>query len=54
MSRATGTASGYTVAVTAAVTGDAFTIVNSNGTFTHSCSAGTGYGHPGGCVAGTW
>ncbi len=38
LSTATGSASGYTVAATAAVTGDAFTIVNANGVITRTCS----------------
>ena len=54
LSTATGSASTYTVVATAAVTGDTFTIVNSNGTVKHSCAAGTGPGHPGGCLGGTW
>ena len=55
LSTATGSAGGYTVAATAAVTGDAFTIVNANGVITRTCSSpGTGSGDPGGCAAGTW
>ena len=54
LSTATGSANGYTVVATAAVTGDTFTIANNTGTVTHSCTAGTGPGHPGGCLGGTW
>ena len=55
LSTATGSASGYTVVATAAVTSDKFTIVNANGAITRTCSSpGTGSGDPGGCAAGTW
>ena len=54
LSTATGSAGGYTVAATAAVTGDAFTIINANGVITRTCSTGAGGGSPGGCAAGTW
>jgi type IV pilus assembly protein PilA len=55
LSTATGSGSGYTVVATAAVTGDAFSIVNANGVITRTCSSpGTGMGDPGGCAAGTW
>ncbi len=54
LNTATGSGSGYTVVTTAAVTGDRYTIVNNNGTISHSCSAGTGSGQPGGCLGGTW
>ena len=55
LSTATGAATGYTVVATAAVTGDAFTIVNASGAITRTCSTpGTGSGDPGGCPAGTW
>jgi type IV pilus assembly protein PilA len=55
LSTATGAAGGYTVVATAAVTGDAFSIVNANGVITRTCSSpGTGMGDPGGCAAGTW
>ena len=49
LSSATGLASGFTVVATAAVTGDTFTITNSSGTITRTCS-GTG----GGCPSGSW
>ena len=52
LSGATGAANGYTVVATAAVTGDAFTIVNANGAISRTCTAGSG--GPGGCPAGTW
>ena len=52
LSTATGAATGYTVVATAAVTGDAFTIVNASGAITRTCTAGSG--GPGGCPAGTW
>ena len=54
LSTATASTGGYTVAATAAVTGDTFTVVNNNGKVTHSCTAGSGSGSPGGCVGGTW
>ena len=54
LSTATGSATGYTVVATAAVTADAYTIVNANGAITRTCSTGSGGGSPGGCAAGTW
>jgi type IV pilus assembly protein PilA len=47
--------SGYVVSATATSTGDAFTISESSGTETNTCTDGTGGGHPGACPAsGTW
>ncbi len=48
-------ATGYTISSVAANTGDTFTITNSNGTVTRTCTAGTGGGQPGGCPSnGHW
>jgi type IV pilus assembly protein PilA len=49
LSVATGSASGYTVVVVAGPSGDQFTVVNSNGTITRSCSGSTA-----GCTGGSW
>jgi type IV pilus assembly protein PilA len=47
--------SGYTVSATALHTGDTFSIVESDGSQTDLCHAGSGGGSPGGCPAsGTW
>ena len=40
---------GYTVVSTATTTGYAFTITNTSGSVTRTCSAGSGGGNPGGC-----
>jgi type IV pilus assembly protein PilA len=46
---------GYTVASTAASTGDKFFVTLSSGSVTRSCTAGSGGGNPGGCPSGgTW
>ena len=45
---------GYTLVATAQSTGDVFSLTDTNGVVTKTCSAGTGSGNPGGCVAGTW
>jgi type IV pilus assembly protein PilA len=51
----TGSTTGYTVVATATSTGDAFTITESNGTETNTCSVGTGGGNPGACPSShTW
>ncbi len=50
---AAGTSS-YTVVSTAKSTGDAFSIIDSNGTVTRTCSTGGTNGSPGGCSAGKW
>ena len=48
-------ATGYTISSVAANTGDTFTITDSNGVVTRSCTAGTGGGNPGGCPSsGHW
>jgi type IV pilus assembly protein PilA len=50
---ANGTA-GYTLVTTAESTGDVFTLVNSHGVVTKTCTVGSGPGNQGGCVGGTW
>ena len=45
---------GYTVVATALNTGDAFTIAESNGNSSETCTVGTGGGEPGACVGGSW
>jgi type IV pilus assembly protein PilA len=46
---------GYTVSATALNTGDSFTITETNGQETNTCTAGSGGGHPGACPSsGTW
>lgn len=52
ISTATGSATGYTVVATAPQTGDAFTVVNTNGSISRTCTAGSG--GPGGCPSGSW
>jgi type IV pilus assembly protein PilA len=48
-------ATAYTLSSVAANTGDTFTIANSAGVITRSCTAGTGGGTPGGCPSsGKW
>jgi type IV pilus assembly protein PilA len=50
-----GSTTGYTVQATATSTGDAFTITESSGSESNTCTAGTGGGHPGACpTSGTW
>jgi type IV pilus assembly protein PilA len=46
---------GYKVTSTSNTTGDSFSITRAaDGTVVRSCTAGTGAGHPGGCVGSTW
>jgi type IV pilus assembly protein PilA len=45
---------GYTVSATANNTGDAFSIIENNGSQTDTCTVGTGGGEPGACNGGTW
>jgi type IV pilus assembly protein PilA len=46
---------GYTIVSTANGTGDQFTITVSDGGVRHTCTPGSGVGHPGGCPAsGNW
>jgi type IV pilus assembly protein PilA len=53
--KATANASiGFTLVDTAQETGDVYTLIDSAGVVTKTCSAGTGSGSPGGCAAGTW
>jgi type IV pilus assembly protein PilA len=49
LSSATGTTSGYTIVTTAEPTGDQFSVVNSSGALTRSCT-----GSGGGCTGGSW
>src|SRR5205823_14748377 len=50
---ATGT-TGYSLVSTAGTTGEKFTLTNSSGTVTRTCSNGSGGGNPGGCTGGKW
>ena len=45
---------GYTLVSTASSTGDAFTLTDTSGSVTRTCSTGSGGGSPGGCSASTW
>jgi type IV pilus assembly protein PilA len=49
LSNASGSATGYAVEATAEPTGNTFTITNTGGVVTRSCTGTTG-----GCVAGSW
>jgi type IV pilus assembly protein PilA len=45
---------GYTLVSTSSATGDAFTLTDTSGSMTRTCTAGTGTESPGGCVGSTW
>ena len=45
---------GYTLVSTASSTGDAFTLTDTSGSVTRTCSTGSGGGSPGGCSGSTW
>ena len=54
LTAASGSTSGWSVTATAAVTGDTYTITNTNGAIARTCTVGSGGGSPGGCTGGTW
>ena len=54
LSSAVGSASGYTLVATAAVTGDRFTVASASGTITRQCAPGAGAGAGTGCVSNSW
>ncbi len=45
---------GYTLVSSSSATGDAFTLTETNGSVSRTCSAGTGTESPGGCVGTSW
>ena len=49
----TGT-TGYTLVSSSSATGDAFTVTETNGSVSRTCSSGTGTESPGGCVGTSW